>query len=55
MVHATTSLAYPKDHMFALRLTCILYIVIMLSIQNLLHPSLVTLWLVTMLFDVTGV
>ena len=33
MVHATTSLAYPKDHMFALKPTCILYIVIMSSMS----------------------
>ena len=32
MVHATTSLAYPKDHVFAFRLTCVLHIVMMLSI-----------------------
>ena len=32
MICATTSLAYSKDHVFALRLTCVLYVVIMLSI-----------------------
>ena len=40
MAHATTFLAYPKDYMFALRLTCILYVVMTSSIQNLLHCSL---------------
>jgi len=28
MVYATTFLAYPKDHMFALRPTCILHVVL---------------------------
>ena len=40
MAHATTSLAYPKDHVFALRLTYVLHIVMMSSIQNLLLCSL---------------
>jgi len=40
MVHATTSLAYPKDYVFVLRPTYVLYVVMMLSIQNLLHYSL---------------
>ena len=40
MVHDTTFLAYPKDHVFALRLTCVLYAVMTLSIQNLLYSSL---------------
>jgi len=31
MVYATTFLAYPKDHVFALRPTCIPHIVITLS------------------------
>ena len=40
MAHATTSLAYPKDHIFALRPTYVLCIVMTSSIQNLLHCSL---------------
>ena len=31
MVCATTSLAYPEDHVPALRLTCVLHVVMMLS------------------------
>ena len=42
IVYATTSLAYPKDHVFALRPTCILHVVIMSSIQNLLYCSLIS-------------
>ena len=40
MAHATTSLAYPKDHVFILRPTCRLHVFIMLFIQNLLSCSL---------------
>ena len=31
IVYATTSLAYPKDYMFALRPTCVKHIVIISS------------------------
>ena len=41
MVHATTFLAYPKDHVFALRPTYILYVVITLFFQNLLYCFLI--------------
>ena len=54
MAHATTSLAYSKDHMFALRPTYVLYVVIISSIQNLLHCSLTScehMTSVTMLCD----
>ena len=37
MAHATTFLAYPKNYMFALKLTYVLCIVMMSSIQNLLY------------------
>ena len=47
MVHATTSLAYPKNYVFVLRPTCVLHIVIMSSIQNLLQYSLTSCGCVT--------
>ena len=42
MVHATTFLTYPKNYVFALRPTYILYIVMILSFQNILHCSLIS-------------
>ena len=41
MVHVTTFLAYSKDHVFVLKLTCVPHIVMMLSFQNLLYCSLI--------------
>jgi len=40
MVCATTSIAYPKGHVFASRPTCVRYVVMTLSFQNFLHSSL---------------
>ena len=42
MAYTTTFLAYSKDYVFALRPIYILYIVVMLSTQNLLHCFLVS-------------
>ena len=42
MVHATTSLAYPKDYVFALRPIYIPHVIIMSSFQNLLYCSLIS-------------
>jgi len=54
MVHATTFPAYSKDHVFVSRPTCVRYIVITLSFQNLLCSSLVTIT-VTVSSNVTDV
>ena len=54
MVCATISLAYPKDHIFALRPTYILHVVMMSPIQNLLQYSLTShscVTFVTMSYD----
>ena len=40
MVCATTSLVYPKDHVFASRPIYVRHVVITLFFQNLLYPSL---------------
>ena len=51
MVHATTSLAYPKDHVFALRLICIRHI----HYYNVILPESSTFFSVTISYDVTDV
>ena len=42
MVCAITFLAYPKDHMFVLKLTYVLHVIMILSFQNLLYCSLIS-------------
>ena len=42
MVCAITFLAYPKDHVFALKLIYVLHVIMISSFQNLLYCSLIS-------------